>query len=63
MCEDPKDKSFEFQFPKVLHKYLRGNEPRCDVCKQLIDLETPESYHKVYWRCYGGDLYTHVACF
>lgn len=60
MCEDPNDPNFDFKFQR---EPPQGSEPRCDVCKQLIDLGTPESYHKVYWRCYGGDVYTHVACF
>ncbi len=39
------------------------SEPKCDKCGEPIDLETRESYHVVYWRCYGRDLYTHIACF
>ena len=63
MCENPKDRNFEFQFRKEPPPSHKDGVPQCDVCHQPIDLGVPESYHKVYWRCYGGDLYTHTACF
>lgn len=59
MCDEANDPTFEFRFKEP----PKSDAPQCDVCHQPIDLGTPESYHKVYWRAYGGDVYTHVACF
>ena len=63
MCENPNDKSFEFQFRKGHPPSPQGKEPTCDICHGKIDLGTPESYHKVYWQAYLMDIYTHIACF
>jgi hypothetical protein len=60
MCDDP---NFEFQFRKEPPPSPKDGVPQCDVCGEAIDLGVPESYDKVYWRCYNRDLYTHIACF
>jgi hypothetical protein len=60
MCEDLNDTTFEFRLGKEAPKTI---EPLCDKCGGKIAIDAPESYHKVYWRCYGRDLYTHNDCF
>lgn len=60
MCDEENNPNFEF---RLASKSPKVNVPLCDKCGGKIDLEVPESYDKVYWRCFGGDLYTHIDCF
>ena len=59
MCEDINNPNFEFKFDRKQEE----TAIHCEVCGGQINLEDTWSFHKVYWRCYNRDLYTHNDCF